>query len=338
LTRKTSDEAQASGAASGPPAGLTYQRSTVFDEIQAMPGADAVPIALATGYRMERAVGHLGLVLATVQDFSVPVATEGESPPWPTVFMPLRAAPWGHVSGAPLKFGTLYVWGPRFDGALSGPGHTPHALVGLDPRALEDLADALGVDPIIPDEGQHDARADADLGRIVDRLRGVMATARRDSVLAPSKAALELSGREMLEGLVLALAGPATDARLAGGGRYTSYLVVQRSEEFARSRRFTALTPSELCAAADVSERRLRYAFNDIYGLSPLAYLRIRALHSARQQLRTRAGPATTVTRVATDWGFWHLGRFSAQYRNLFGELPSDTLGDAIPTRQLRVG
>jgi hypothetical protein len=34
----------------------------------------------------------------------------------------------------------------------------------------------------------------------------------------------------------------------------------------------------------------------------------------------------TTVTRIATDHGFWELGRFSVAYRTLFGETPLTTL------------
>jgi AraC-like DNA-binding protein len=38
------------------------------------------------------------------------------------------------------------------------------------------------------------------------------------------------------------------------------------------------------------------------------------------------ATPAATVTEVATECGFFHLGRFSARYRQAFGEVPSSTL------------
>jgi transcriptional regulator GlxA family with amidase domain len=39
-----------------------------------------------------------------------------------------------------------------------------------------------------------------------------------------------------------------------------------------------------------------------------------------------RSGPDANVTAVAMRHGFVHLGRFSAQYRVAFGELPSATL------------
>ena len=47
----------------------------------------------------------------------------------------------------------------------------------------------------------------------------------------------------------------------------------------------------------------------------------------ARRALREATPDAMTVTDVATRYGFWQLGRFAVEYRSLFGELPSVTLG-----------
>ncbi|GHU15365.1 hypothetical protein AGMMS50225_28560 [Betaproteobacteria bacterium] len=33
-----------------------------------------------------------------------------------------------------------------------------------------------------------------------------------------------------------------------------------------------------------------------------------------------------TVGDIAARWGFWHLSHFAADYKEMFGELPSDTL------------
>ncbi len=83
---------------------------------------------------------------------------------------------------------------------------------------------------------------------------------------------------------------------------------------------------SELCAAANVSERTVQKAFQDIMGMSPTTYLHRLRLHRARDELRKAQSGSTTVTDVALNWGFWHFGEFSRAYRNCFGEVPSSTL------------
>ena len=74
-----------------------------------------------------------------------------------------------------------------------------------------------------------------------------------------------------------------------------------------------------------MSERTLHYAFQEVRGLSPMAYFRAFRLNAVRQELKT-APDTATVYEIAQRWGFWHIGEFAAAYRRLFGELPSQTL------------
>jgi AraC-like DNA-binding protein len=82
----------------------------------------------------------------------------------------------------------------------------------------------------------------------------------------------------------------------------------------------------EFCKAIGVSERTLRVCCLEQLGLGPKRYLLLRRLHLARRALRKGSPAATTVTEIATRYGFWHFGRFAGEYRSLFGEPPSATL------------
>jgi AraC family ethanolamine operon transcriptional activator len=100
--------------------------------------------------------------------------------------------------------------------------------------------------------------------------------------------------------------------------------LVRRADDYVRARLGEPLSLLDLCRELGVSERALHYAFQEVRGLSPLAYCRACRLHAVRQELK--AAPATaTVQAIARRWGFGHTGEFAAAYRRLFGELPSQT-------------
>jgi AraC-like DNA-binding protein len=83
---------------------------------------------------------------------------------------------------------------------------------------------------------------------------------------------------------------------------------------------------SEICGAIGVSERTLRDCCQDHLGMGPHRYLWLRRMHLTRRALRDADPARTSVTELATAHGFWELGRFSVEYRNLFDETPSTTL------------
>jgi AraC-like DNA-binding protein len=83
---------------------------------------------------------------------------------------------------------------------------------------------------------------------------------------------------------------------------------------------------TEICAAIAVSGRTLRTCCHEHLGMGPIRYLWLRRMHLARRALVRAAPAAMTVTEIATDHGFWELGRFSVEYRTLFGETPSASL------------
>jgi AraC-like DNA-binding protein len=83
---------------------------------------------------------------------------------------------------------------------------------------------------------------------------------------------------------------------------------------------------ASISEALGVSDRFLRRCCEEQLGMNPMRYLKLRRLHSVHCALQC-ADPATLrVSDVARRSGFRHLGRFAADYRDLFGESPSATL------------
>ena len=83
---------------------------------------------------------------------------------------------------------------------------------------------------------------------------------------------------------------------------------------------------SELCRIAGMSERSLRYAFNEEIGLPPREFMALRRFHAVRRSMLLADPAINSVSETAMDYGFFELGRFAGRYRTLFGELPSETL------------
>ena len=83
---------------------------------------------------------------------------------------------------------------------------------------------------------------------------------------------------------------------------------------------------ADLARATGVSARALQRSFERSDLPSPMTYLRQVRLHRVHAELAANSPDSATVTTVAGRWGFVHLGRFASQYRQLFGETPSETL------------
>lgn len=84
----------------------------------------------------------------------------------------------------------------------------------------------------------------------------------------------------------------------------------------------------QLADIAGVRPRTLETHFRLFLGTTPLGWVRRMRLTQARRQLLRPNGGAT-ITDVALANGFNQPGRFAAQYRKVFGELPSATFGRA---------
>lgn len=128
----------------------------------------------------------------------------------------------------------------------------------------------------------------------------------------------------LVETMVLCLAGGRSEP--ARNVHRRRARVMRRLEDVLRSKSGETLYMAELCAAVGATYWTLRDCCLEYLGISPKRYLWMRRMNMARCALQGAEAENTTVTDVATSYGFWELGRFSVAYRSLFGESPSTAL------------
>jgi AraC family ethanolamine operon transcriptional activator len=85
------------------------------------------------------------------------------------------------------------------------------------------------------------------------------------------------------------------------------------------------LTLADICQAVYASKRSLHYGFQDRFGMGPMAFLKVLRLHAVRRLLLSAEPQSLQVREVAGDWGFYSMGHFARDYRQFFGESPSQT-------------
>ncbi len=223
-----------------------------------------------------------------------------------------------------------------FDNAETGVRQGAGALLGTRRRRTRVAAGRRGLfdafvvllDPATVGIGER-ARANETTGIVTARDHGALAaylrflgselldaesTIHTDSALRASSALL----RELFAATLSQAEGPTqvADAGLCH---------VRRAEEIMRARLAEPLTIPALAAQVGVGKRALQSAFATHRKASPRVVLNAMRLDAARNALIS-ARPMETVTTVALDFGFAHLGRFAQAYADRFGERPSDTL------------
>jgi AraC-like DNA-binding protein len=105
---------------------------------------------------------------------------------------------------------------------------------------------------------------------------------------------------------------------------------VRLAEAFIEAHWDQPVTVEALARLTNVSARSIFDSFRKSRGYSPMAFVKQVRLRHARQMLLAPE-PGQNVAKVAFACGFSNLGNFAKDYRDAFGELPSQTLR-VIPT------
>lgn len=129
----------------------------------------------------------------------------------------------------------------------------------------------------------------------------------------------------LIEEFLLDMIFDAEPALTEDSAPSAGWLRVRLAEEIMRARSDEPLSMASLAREVGVGLRSLQLAFMETRAMGPRDVLLRLRLERARERL-LGAHPQDTVTSIALDCGFAHLGRFPAAYRIAFGELPTETL------------
>ena len=141
-------------------------------------------------------------------------------------------------------------------------------------------------------------------------------------------AAMRKALEQAIYGSLIASINPDTEHRPTPSG-HARRLVAERAREYMNAHIEEPITVADLCAELRVSRRTLQYSFQDVLNLNPVSFLRALRLNGVRRDLKRSADHSASVADIAARWGFWHLSHFAADYKSMFGELPSETLRNA---------
>lgn len=102
--------------------------------------------------------------------------------------------------------------------------------------------------------------------------------------------------------------------------------VAKLAQDYIEEHFCEAVHIEDLCRMTGVGVRTLQRCFREYFDITVSNYLKAVRLDSARRQLFAARRSETSVTRIAMHNGCTHLGRFSVEFRERFGQSPRQTL------------
>lgn len=242
--------------------------------------------------------------------------------------IPWRSRENVRMNGLPYDAGDIFMPGDVSEIVCGGPLGIDLLTLHLEPESMSDLSAMLG-------EGELDAllrcamlRHQGDPRQRI-AFEGLLESLLQEDMWTSAADAnrMEALRCKVIEDFaaLLADAGPVgSSSSPAHRSLWVHY--ARQAREYLDDNLDRAVSLPELCRVTGTSARTLQYAFRDHYGVASQVYHKSRRLGAVHQVLKRRWAHETTVTDVALDYGFWHLGRFSQAYKARFDESPSETL------------
>lgn len=231
-----------------------------------------------------------------------------------------------------MKHGQL-IFGPddvaAYDGmengAFTGWAARTHCdVLSIERKALSEVASGpkdtpvrlTGIAPVSPEAKRHLVRAvDYVCQSVSDDLRVV-----RDPLISST------IQRYLAASVLAAFPSTAVLDTTAADRRDSTPQLLRRAIDFIEENAHDDISLTDIANAIFVTPRALQYMFRKHRDCTPTEYLRQVRLHHAHLELVAGNRDSTSVGDIARKWGFGHMGRFAAYYRQHYGRSPHVTL------------
>ncbi|MGA7261890.1 MAG: AraC family transcriptional regulator, partial [Stellaceae bacterium] len=208
------------------------------------------------------------------------------------------------VSGIEASQDQIAMFGLDWPYYLRSSAACGWGTMSLTPEDLAAASEAIIERPLAPPSFP---RLVSPLAPVVSRLLRLHEAAGHLARTAPDILAKPEVARAIEEALVEAMIlclteGHSDDVRNVHRHRAR---VMRRLEEILTSTPDRPLYMPQLCSTVGASYTMLRDCCQDYLGMSPKRYLWLRRMQLVRRALRIADAKKTTVTEIATDYGFW---------------------------------
>ena len=314
------------------PAGTTILaldgfHSEVIEQTYRLPRAEHVQLAPGL-FRGRLMSAQLGVSRVSWGSYSMPLLARGEMPgDKVTLGFVFEGEEPCLLNGQELSTPqpVLLTEGAEFHYRL------PRGWQGLSFELPREEAERAGLE--LPEEGvarpaaepQRSRSAERELASIVERLRDV---ALGSPEIHDPAAYLRQIESQLLDFFSATLTNAPISRLARATGPVRRMQLVRRATDIMSARLGEPLRVGAICRDIGCDWKTLERAFVTFNGVSPKQFLTMARLSTARRKL-LGAPPDATVTSVALSCGMHHLGRFSSDYRRVFGEFPSETLARA---------
>lgn len=304
--------------------GFSIRESTDIDHYRAQPGNWSVEVnQLAKGSFGSR-VRSLELpgLIAYHNQWKCPAQIQGDSPSgWLMIGGIVDAEKAGVTwCGQPKDRRRFAATGDNQEIHFSVENQASNVVLLIEPDTLESTVGAEAVEHL---RSTKHLNFGASGSRLIDAVLEALARCEeqpqlldRPAIVSRTKSTLLRDVEACFLEMDLSVAEQSVYER--GEMVHRAILHVQESE--------VATSAWEMARTVGVSQKTLELAFREVMDTTPGKYLMLTRLNGAHHALARADRANATVTDIALGFGFTHMGRFAKAYRQLFDELPSETL------------